>query len=119
MRTPLSLRKEFDGPKGCGWLMRWLPARAYDNGVYYVFSNPIGIEGDQVKNGNSLILDPFGEIIAEVKSFDDEIASADCTPDKLTLAGGYRYRNARRSELYSDILCQSHNGPSDKKGTLN
>ncbi|MBC7487147.1 MAG: nitrilase, partial [Cytophagaceae bacterium] len=35
---PVSLRQEFDGPKGRGWLMRWLPARAYDNGVYYVFT---------------------------------------------------------------------------------
>ena len=29
--------------------------------------------------------------------------------DKLTLAGGYRYRNARRSELYADILGKPHN----------
>jgi len=36
--NPLPLRKEFDGPKGREWLMRWLPARAYDNGVYYVFT---------------------------------------------------------------------------------
>jgi predicted amidohydrolase len=37
---PQALRKEFDGPKGREWLMRWLPARAYDNGVYYVYSQP-------------------------------------------------------------------------------
>lgn len=107
---PNTLRNEFDSQKGRGWLMRWLPARAYDNGVYYVFSNPIGIEGDQVKNGNSVILDPFGEIIGEVRSFEDDIVTADCTSDKLTLASGYRYRNARRSELYGDIMSKSHSG---------
>lgn len=107
-RDPAALRMEFDGPKGRGWLMRWLPARAYDNGVYLVFSNPIGMDDDHLKNGNSMIFDPFGEIIAEVSSFEDEIALANCIPDKLQQAGGYRYRNARRPELYSDILGQNH-----------
>jgi hypothetical protein len=27
----------------------WLPARAYDNAVYVVFSNPIGMDDDQLK----------------------------------------------------------------------
>lgn len=30
---PTSLRAEFDGLKGRSWLMKWLPARAYDNGI--------------------------------------------------------------------------------------
>src|SRR5579875_3148081 len=41
---PTSLRLEFDGMKGREWLMKWLPARAYDNAVYAVFSNPIGMD---------------------------------------------------------------------------
>lgn len=105
---PVSLRMEFDGPKGRGWILRWLPARAYDNGVYYVFTNPIGYDGEHLKNGNSLILDPYGEVLTEVRSFDDDIALAALTRDKLTLAGGHRYRNARRPELYRDILGQEH-----------
>ena len=44
-KDPVPLRMEFDGPKGREWLLRWLPARAYDNGVYYVVSNPVGNEG--------------------------------------------------------------------------
>ena len=28
-RDPVPLRMEFQGPKGRGWLMRWLPARAF------------------------------------------------------------------------------------------
>jgi predicted amidohydrolase len=105
---PIPLRMEFDGPKGREWLMRWLPARAYDNGVYYVFANPIGYDGSQLKNGNSLILDPYGGLLSEIKSFDDEVCTAVLTKDKLTKAGGYRYRNARRPELYRDILGRSH-----------
>ena len=101
---PVPLRMEFDGPKGRQWLMRWLPARAYDNGVYYVFTNPIGYDGEHLKNGNSMILDPYGDVLAEIKTFDDEITTAVVTEDKLKLAGGWRYRNARRPELYREII---------------
>lgn len=106
---PVPLRMEFDGPKGMQWLMRWLPARAYDNGVYYAFTNPIGYDGDQLKNGNSLILDPYGDVIVEIKSFNDEIAMATITEDKLKLSGGWRYKNARKPELYKDIIGAVHN----------
>ena len=105
---PTSLRLEFDGLKGRSWLMKWLPARAYDNGIYAIFSNPIGMDDDQLKNGCSMIIDPFGDIIAECRQLGDEIAIATCTPEKLTQAGGYRYRKARRPDLYRDILGAEH-----------
>jgi predicted amidohydrolase len=107
-RDPTSLRCEFDGLKGRDWLMKWLPSRAYDNAVYVVFSNPIGMDDDQLKNGCSMIIDPFGDIIAECRTFDDAFVSAEVFPEKLTLAGGYRYLNARRPELYKDIIGKEH-----------
>ena len=105
---PTSLRLEFDGMKGRDWLMKWLPARAYDNAVYLVFSNPIGMDADQLKNGCSMIIDPFGDIIAECRKLDNDIAIATATPEKLTQAGGYRYKKARRPDLYRDIIGQPH-----------
>ncbi|GAB4038287.1 nitrilase family protein [Spirosoma jeollabukense] len=105
---PTSLRLEFDGMKGRAWLMKWLPARAYDNGIYVVFSNPIGMDDDQLKNGCSMILDPFGDVIAECRQLDNEVVTATCNPEKLQQAGGYRYRNARRPDLYGDIISQEH-----------
>jgi predicted amidohydrolase len=107
-RNEAMLRKEFDGPKGREWLMKWLPARAYDNAIYAVFSNPIGMDDDQLKNGCAMILDPFGDIIAECRTLGDDIAIADLTRDKLTKAGGYRYLKARRPDLYGEILAQPH-----------
>ncbi|MBX2815646.1 MAG: nitrilase family protein [Saprospiraceae bacterium] len=107
-RDPVPLRLEFDGPKGRSWLMRWLPARAYDNAVYYAFANPIGYDGEHLKNGNSMIIDPYGEVMSEVRSFDNDIALAMLTKDKIHKAGGYRYRNARRPELYADIISKPH-----------
>jgi 5-aminopentanamidase len=105
---PTSLRLEFDGMKGRGWLMKWLPARAYDNAVYAVFSNPIGMDDDQLKNGCSMIIDPFGDVIAECRFFDDSFVTATITREKLTQAGGHRYIKARRPALYRDIIGKDH-----------
>ncbi|MEJ0106835.1 MAG: nitrilase family protein [Bacteroidota bacterium] len=107
-KDPTSLRLEFDGMKGRDWLMKWLPARAYDNAVYAVFSNPIGMDDDQLKNGCSMIIDPFGDILAECRKLGDDFVIATITPEKLTQAGGYRYIKARRPELYKDIIGQPH-----------
>lgn len=105
---PTSLRLEFDGMKGRGWLMKWLPARAYDNGIYAVFSNPIGMDDDQLKNGCSMIIDPFGDVIAECRSFADSFVTATFTIEKVFQSGGHRYIKARRPELYRDIIGQNH-----------
>ena len=108
INDPTLLRAEFDGLKGRAWLMKWLPARAYDNGIYVVFSNPIGMDDDQLKNGCSMIIDPFGDIIAECRSFDDEYVIGNLVYEKLSDSGGHRYKMARRPELYKDIIGQQH-----------
>lgn len=105
---PTSLRLEFDGMKGRAWLMKWLPSRAYDNSIYAVFSNPIGMDDDQLKNGCSMIIDPFGDILAECRTFENSFVTATLTPEKLEQAGGNRYIQARRPELYKDIIGQDH-----------
>jgi len=102
-RDPVSLRLEFDGPKGRRWLMRWLPARAYENGLYYVFSNPVGVDHDTIKTGGAMVIDPFGEIIAESRALGDDVVVGLCTPEKIELSGGRRYLKARRPELYAKL----------------
>lgn len=105
---PTSLRLEFDGMKGRDWLMKWLPSRAYDNAIYAVFSNPIGMDEDQLKNGCAMIIDPFGDVIAECRTLGNDIITATLTKEKLTQAGGYRYIKARRPDLYREIIGQTH-----------
>jgi predicted amidohydrolase len=102
-RDPVSLKQEFDGPKGRGWLMRWLPTRAYENGVYAVYTNPIGIDHDTVKNGNAMIIDPFGEILIESTALQGDVVVGLCTPNKIPVSSGYRYLRARRPELYGKL----------------
>ncbi|ETN47135.1 uncharacterized protein HMPREF1541_01325 [Cyphellophora europaea CBS 101466] len=105
---PTTLRAEFDGLKGRAWLMKWLPARAYDSGVFVVFSNPIGMDDDQLKNGCAMVIDPFGDVLDECRVLGEGMALAVCTREKLRLAGGCRYREARRVELYRDVIGKEH-----------
>lgn len=102
-RDPVPLRLEFEGPKGRQWLMRWLPARAYENGLYYVFTNAVGVDHDTIKTGGAMLLDPFGEIIAESRALGDDVVVGLCTAEKLELSSGRRYIKARRPELYARL----------------
>jgi predicted amidohydrolase len=108
---PESLRQEFMGPKGREWLMKWLPARAYDNGVYAVFTNPVGVDDDQIRNGNSMIIDPNGDVIAECNALGNGVVTGLCTPEKIAMAMGRKHLEARRPELYRDILGAPHENP--------
>ena len=103
-QDPVTCRMEFDGPKGRGWLMHWLPTRAYENGIYAVFSNPIGVDGDTIKPGNAMIIDPYGEILIESHKLGDEAVTALLVPEKIEHAPGRRYIRARRPELYAKLV---------------
>jgi hypothetical protein len=55
-----------------------------------------------------MIIDPFADIIAECRSFGNEIAVGNCVHGNLEKSGGYRYTKARRPELYKDIIGMPH-----------
>ena len=103
-RDPVPLQMELDGPKGRGWLMRWLPARAYDNGIYAIFTNPIGIDDGEVRNGHAMILDPYGEVISECTRLGEDVTIGLCTAEKIGKASGRRYIRARRPDLYGKLV---------------
>lgn len=102
-RDPARLRREFRGPKGREWLMRWLPARAWENGVFVVFANNIGRDHDTIKPGLAMILDPSGEILVESEALDDDVVVGLLTAESLATAPGRRYLQARRPELYGKL----------------
>jgi len=105
---PTSLRLEFNGMKGREWLMKWLPSRAFDNAVYVIFANAVGMDDDQLKNGCSMIIDPFGDVVAECRNLGDDMVSSVLIPEKIIQAGGHRYLKARRPELYREIIGKPH-----------
>lgn len=114
-RDPVRCRQEFDGPKGRGWLMRWLPARCWENGVFALYSNPIGVEGGTIKPGGAMILDPFGEVIEECRTLGDDVAVATLDPQKLVNASGASYIRARRPELYAKLIEPNPNLGPDRR----
>ena len=56
--NPEAIEAEFYGSKGREWLLRWMPSRAHDNGMFLIFSNGVGIDGDEVRTGNAMVLNP-------------------------------------------------------------
>src|SRR5262249_2254020 len=74
---PAAIEAEFRGPKGREWLMRWLPSRAHDNGLFLVYSNGVGVDDDEVRTGNAMVMDPYGRILAETWKADDAMVVAD------------------------------------------
>ena len=106
-RDPARLRIEFEGPKGRGWLMRWLPARAWENGVYAVFSNAVGVDDDTIKPGlagGGGGGEAFGEVVAESRALGDDVVVALLTSDKLAQSSGRRYLRARRPDMYGKLV---------------
>lgn len=104
-KHPEALRAAFQGEHGRGWLMRWLPARAHDNGVFYLFSNGVGQDDDEVRTGNAMVIDPYGRIVAESQAVEDDMVVADLDLTLLPLSTGRRWITGRRPELYQ-ILTQ-------------
>ena len=100
---PAAIEAELTGPKGRGWLMRWLPSRAHDNGMFLIFSNGIGIDDDEVRTGNAMILDPYGEILVETNRADDDMVIADLDGEVIPTSSGRRWLDARRPELYQPL----------------
>jgi len=97
---PAAIDAELRGIKGRGWLMRWLPSRAHDNGMFLVFSNGIGPDDDEIRTGNAMVLDPYGEVIAETSAAGDDMVVADLDASLLPTSSGRRWLRARRPELY-------------------
>jgi predicted amidohydrolase len=104
---PAACEAELCGPKGRGWLMRWLPSRAHDNGMFLLFSNGIGPDDDEIRTGNAMILDPYGEIIAESRAAGDALVVADLDASLLEMSSGRRWLRARRPELYGSLAVRT------------
>lgn len=98
-----ALTRELTGDKGRGWLMRWLPSRAHDNGLFLVFANGVGVDDDEIRTGNSMILDPYGRVLAETSRAEDDMVVSDLEAKLLDNCTGRRWIMARRPELYGPL----------------
>jgi predicted amidohydrolase len=106
-QNPEALRAEFQGDKGRGWLARWLPARAHDNGMFLVFSNGVGQDDDEVRTGNAMIIDCYGRILQESTAIADDLVIADLDASLRERSTGVRWIKARRPELYTPLTTRT------------
>lgn len=103
IKNPEAIEEEFRGPKGRGWLMRWLPSRAHDQGFFLIFSNGVGVDDDEIRTGNAMILDPYGRIIVETRRAGDDMVVADLDASLIRTNTGRQWMKARRPNLYSRL----------------
>jgi len=97
---PEAIEAELRGDKGRGWLRRWLPTRAHDNGMFLIFSNGVGVDDNEIRTGNAMILDPYGRVLAETWKADDDMVVADLDASLREHNTGRRWIKTRRPELY-------------------
>jgi len=100
---PAAIEAELRGDKGRGWLMRWLPARAHDNGLFLVFSNGVGPDDDEVRTGNAMIIDCYGRICAETWHAGDDMVVATLDGSLRQRCTGARWIRSRRPSLYGKL----------------
>ena len=107
--NPAAIEAELRGDKGRGWLHRWLPSRAHDNGMFLLFSNGIGVDDNEIRTGNAMILDPYGRVLAESWAAAETLVVAELDPELRQRATGVRWLRARRPELYAPLTTASGN----------
>lgn len=105
--NPEAIRRALTGPSGRGWIMRWLPSRAHDNGLFVLFANGVGVDDDEVRTGNAMILDPYGRTLAETDAAGDAMVVADLDLSLIPTSTGRRWLRARRPELYGPLTVPS------------
>ena len=71
--------------------------------MFLLFSNGVGPDDDEIRTGNAMILDPYGEVIAESRALGDAVVVADLDASLLQTSSGRRWLRARRPELYGSL----------------
>ena len=85
-----------------------IQAGAYQNSTFAVATAKAGVEDGCELFGNSIIVNPQGEIMAEATSWGDELITADCDLDHCTLGRTtiFAFDRHRRPEAYGRLIEQ-------------
>ena len=68
-----------------------------------IFSNGVGVDDDEVRTGNSMILDAYGAVLAETWKAGEDIVVADLDPTMQASSTGRRWLKSRRPDLYQPL----------------
>jgi predicted amidohydrolase len=75
--------------------------------MFLVFSNGVGLDDDEVRTGNAMVIDCYGRIVAETWQPRDEVVLADMDLSLLEMSSGRRWMNGRKPELYGILTEQT------------
>ena len=82
-----------------------LRSRAFENGVYVVASNKVGMEGVRRHLGRSMIVDPRGTIVAEASDEQEELLVHEIDLDAVSsMRKKFPWWRDRRPDLYGPIV---------------
>jgi N-carbamoylputrescine amidase len=82
-----------------------LRARAYENGVFVLAANRVGVEGPRHHLGRSMVVDPRGTIVAEAGTKEPALLSAAVDLDDVTAARTrFPWWRDRRPDLYGPLV---------------
>lgn len=91
----------------CSRSSQWislLKARAIENQCYITGVNRIGIGNNITYSGNSMIINPLGEIIAYGEDGTDDIIVGDIRKDFIIeVQNSFKFKQDRREELYYQL----------------
>jgi len=77
-------------------------ARAYENRVYCIWANRVGLEKDSAFTGMSQIVDPMGETLCLASSDSEEIVQADLDPETADWKGIVIQSGQIEMDLFQD-----------------
>lgn len=84
-----------------------MKVRAWENGVYMAPCNKVGPEGEWTFGGASMVVDPFGEIVARASEEEDDVMIADIDRERVYAARRrYPMQRDRRPEIYRPLTDQ-------------
>ncbi len=63
---------------------------------------------NEVRTGNAMVLNPYGEILAETDSVDNDIVIADLKAKELDMCTGRRWIRGRRPNLYHPLTVEGN-----------
>jgi len=81
-----------------------MKVRAWENGVYMAPCNKVGAEGDWTFGGASMVVDPFGQILARASEERDETLLVEIDRERVYQARRrYPMQRDRRPEIYGPL----------------
>jgi NAD+ synthase (glutamine-hydrolysing) len=83
---------------------RMLSTRASDSACVLCYNNLVGGQDELVFDGNSMIIDPEGEVIGRARSFEEDLLVCDLNMDRVMQARLHSPRRRKERPAFSGVI---------------